>query len=98
MSPHPLLLLPLFGRGRAACPSHGVCSFLRIPPNLLLVLPQEAEARVAALKKKMGLPGYAEKTPAAVQAEDGDKVAKAEAEAANVVAAINDMKALLAAQ
>jgi hypothetical protein len=50
------------------------------------------------LCKKMGLPGYQEKTPAAVQAEDGDKLARAEAEFAAAQQHMEDMRKMIAEQ
>jgi hypothetical protein len=43
----------------------------------------------------MGLPSYADKTPAAVQAEDADKLAKAEAEAAAAAQHREEMRKML---
>ena len=53
------------------------------------------EGRIDSLKKKTVAPGYADKTPAAVRADDADKLAKAEAELAAATQASADMKKLL---
>jgi len=57
----------------------------------------EVEGRLEALAKKVGLPGYADKTPDAVKAEDADRKAKMEAERGAALAAIADMQKLLEA-
>lgn len=54
----------------------------------------EVEKRALALRGKMSLAAYVEKTPEAVQCEDAERLAKAEAEAASAAAAMEDMKRL----
>jgi valyl-tRNA synthetase len=56
----------------------------------------EAQGRVEAIRKRMGLPSYTDKTPAAVQAEDADKLAKAEAEAAAAAQHMEEMRKMIA--
>jgi hypothetical protein len=58
----------------------------------------EAGSRIEALRKKMALPGYQDKTPAAVQADDGDKLSKAEAELAAAQQHMQDMRTMIAEQ
>lgn len=58
----------------------------------------EATARIEQLRKKMGLPGYAEKTPASVQADDGDRLSRAEAELAAAQQHMVDMRTMIAEQ
>jgi valyl-tRNA synthetase len=58
----------------------------------------EASSRIEALHKKMALPGYQDKTPAAVQADDGDKLNKAEAELAAAQQHMQDMRTMIAEQ
>ncbi|KAJ9504795.1 hypothetical protein QJQ45_021760, partial [Haematococcus lacustris] len=55
----------------------------------------EVQGRQEALAKKVSAPGYADKTPDSIRADDLDRGAKAEAEKAAVLAAIADMQALL---
>ncbi|KAL6761966.1 tRNA synthetases class I-domain-containing protein [Haematococcus lacustris] len=55
----------------------------------------EVQGRQEALAKKVSAPGYADKTPESIRADDLDRGAKAEAEKAAVLAAIADMQALL---
>lgn len=43
----------------------------------------------------MGLPAYADKTPAAVQAEDAEKLARAEAEAAAAAQHSEEMRKMI---
>jgi hypothetical protein len=54
--------------------------------------------RAEALTKKMAMPSYADKTPDAIKAEDAERMVRAQAEAAQVEAAIADMRALLLAE
>ena len=58
----------------------------------------EANARAEQLRARMALPSYADKTPAAVKAEDEAKLAKIEAEAGAAAQAMDDMRQLLAAE
>lgn len=58
----------------------------------------EAQSRIDAVHKRMAMPSYAEKTPQAVQAEDADKLAKAEAEAAAAAQHMEDMRKMIEAQ
>jgi hypothetical protein len=53
--------------------------------------------RAEALAKKMSLPAYVDKTPEAIKADDAERMARTQAEAAQVEAAIGDMKKLLLA-
>jgi hypothetical protein len=62
------------------------------PPHLTQV-----RGRAEALAKKMALPAYADKTPEAIKADDQEKMARTQAEAAQVEAAIADMNKLLLA-
>lgn len=57
----------------------------------------EVEGRLEALAKRVGLPGYADKTPENVKAEDADRKSKMEAERAAALTAISDMEKLLEA-
>lgn len=57
----------------------------------------EVTGRIEVLAKKMGMPGYADKTPAEVKASDDEKRVKAEAELQAANDAITAMQALLAA-
>jgi hypothetical protein len=52
----------------------------------------EVAGRIEALHKKMALPAYADKTPAAVKEEDADKLAKAQAELAAAQAHAGEMR------
>lgn len=58
----------------------------------------EVTARIEQLRKKMSLPGYADKTPAAVQAEDSDKLGRHEAELAAAQQHMQDMRSMIAEQ
>jgi valyl-tRNA synthetase len=55
----------------------------------------EANSRAEALRTKAAVPSYQEKTPEAVKADDAEKLAKAEAEAAAAQQAMADMQKLL---
>ncbi|WIA29336.1 hypothetical protein OEZ86_011841 [Tetradesmus obliquus] len=55
----------------------------------------EAQGRCEAIRKRMGLPAYADKTPAAVQAEDAEKLARAEAEAAAAAQHSEEMRKMI---
>lgn len=57
----------------------------------------DARARSEQLSAKIALPAYQEKTPEAVKADDVDKLAKLQAEAAAAEQAISDMQKLLSA-
>jgi valyl-tRNA synthetase len=58
----------------------------------------EVTGRIEALRKKMSLPGYADKTPAPVQAEDSDKLGRNEAELAAAQQHMQDMRSMIAEQ
>ena len=58
----------------------------------------EANSRADALRTKAAVPSYQEKTPEVVKAEDAEKLAKAEAEAAAAQQAMADMQKLLDGQ
>lgn len=53
------------------------------------------EARSEVVTKRMGMPGYASKTPEAVRAEDADKLGKLQAELAAVLSNMKDMQTIL---
>jgi hypothetical protein len=58
----------------------------------------EASGRIEALRKKMGMPGYGDKTPAGVQADDSDRLARAEAELTAAQQHMEDMRTMIAEQ
>lgn len=58
----------------------------------------EAAGRIDTLRKKLSTPGYVEKTPAAVQADDADRLARSEAELAAAQQHMVDMRQMLAEQ
>jgi valyl-tRNA synthetase len=51
--------------------------------------------QIADLQKKMEMPGYAEKVPENVRADNTEKLAKLEAEVATTAAAMEDFKKLI---
>ena len=53
------------------------------------------EARSEVVTKRMGVAGYASKTPEAVRAEDADKLGKLQAELAAILSNMGDMQKIL---
>jgi valyl-tRNA synthetase len=51
--------------------------------------------QIADLQKKMEMPGYEEKVPENVRADNTEKLAKLEAEVATTAAAMEDFKKLI---
>lgn len=56
----------------------------------------EAAGRADVIRKRMALPNYGDKTPAAVRAEDEERLAKADAEVAAAAGHMQDMRAMIA--
>lgn len=55
----------------------------------------EARGRADAVRKRMALPGYMERTPQAVRDEDAEKLARAETEVTAAEQHMQDMQRLM---
>ena len=55
----------------------------------------QVELRSDVVTKRMGVPGYASKTPESVRADDADKLGKLQAELAAVLSNMDDMQKIL---
>lgn len=58
----------------------------------------EASSRADAIKRKQSLPSYADKTPQSVQADDAERLAKAETEMAAAREHMEEMRKMIAEQ
>ena len=58
----------------------------------------EVSGRLQQLRKKMSLPGYADKTPQNVQDDDADRLARAEAELSAAQQHMEEMKKMIEEQ